>query len=288
MLAGDSDYRSLMPAEMVTCSRGFLAAATSWTTVNLVAALGRLPMVRWVVHWAQAFSVPGMVGHYLVRKRCLEDLVEELAESIGGLDQLVIIGAGLDSLGLRTAHKTPQRRVFELDHPATLAVKQRAFTAKFLAQPANLRLHPVDLRSTDLRATLRSLDDFSFAARTVFIAEGVFMYIDMLAVGRTLDVLFDFPEGSAAFAFTYMIPSQTDGRPAFRGQTHGVDRWLSRKQEPFVWAATPSSLDSFVRTRNLKSLGHADAAALRSRYLSSPGLETIPTATGENIAWVAR
>jgi methyltransferase (TIGR00027 family) len=287
-VAGDDRYRSVMPPDMVRLSRSFLRAVLVPWKVAAVEASGRLPLARWVVRLIERLSVPGMIGHYIVRKRRLEDIVQATAQRYSGLRQLVIMGAGLDTLGTRMAMSRPDLRVYEIDHPATSAAKLRAFTSRFAALPPNLTLLPVDLAVVDPRTVLKSTEGFSFIDQTLFIAEGVFMYLTLEAVGRALDILFDFPQAHAAFAFTYMLPSEGDGRPAFRNQNRWVDRWLGRQREPFVWGATPDTLDAFVAKRGLKPLGHTDAAQLRQAYLTTAAQNEIPTAVGENIAWIER
>ena len=286
--AGDARYRALMPREMVELSRAFLAGAVSASAVKVFGGLGRLPPARWLVRLIERTSVPGMIGHYILRKRRFEELVGATAARFGGLDQLVIMGAGLDPLGTRMARARPDLRVYEMDHPATSAAKKSAFTRGFTALPHNLTQLAVDLGAVDPRTVLRATRGFSFEVRTLFIAEGVFMYLTLEAVGRTLDILLDFPETSAAFAFTYMSSSDQSGRPAFVGQKRSVDRWLGRQREPFVWGATPAMLDEFIRERKLRSLAHADAASLRAAYLTTGSLQSVATAVGENIAWVER
>jgi methyltransferase (TIGR00027 family) len=284
----DPRYRSLMPTDMVPLSRAFLRAVLAPWQVGALEFFGGLAPARWLVRLIERFSVPGMIGHYIVRKRRLEDIVAASAQRYCGLGQLVILGAGFDTLGTRMASSRPDLRVYELDHPATSAAKLRAFASKFAALPANLELIPVDLAVSDPLTILRTASEFSFAASTLFIAEGVFMYLELEAVGRTLDILHEFAPGRAGFAFTYMLPSADDGRPAFRGQDRRVDRWLGRQREAFVWGATPDALDAFLAQRGLKPLEHTDGARLRDAYLLNRGQSGIATAVGENIAWIER
>lgn len=283
---GDARYHALMPQGMVELSQAFLQAATSRVTMKTYEILGKMPAARWAVRLLESLSVPGMIGHYIVRKRRLEEFVDATAARLGGLDQLVIMGAGLDTLGTRMARRRPSMRVYELDHPATSKVKRRAFDSQVVSLPPNLTLIPVDLGTVDARTELEAAPQFDFSRRTLFVAEGVFMYLSMDAVGCVLDLLKEFPEKRAAFVFTYMLPSPVDGRPAFTGQNRWVDKWLGRKREPFVWGATPDALDTFVRGRALTPLDHADQPSMRADYLSSKDLQTLVTATGENIAWI--
>ena len=61
-----------------------------------------------------------------VRSRWTERRLAELAD--GGLDQYVILGAGLDSFAYRSP-LVGRMRVFEVDHPVTAAVKRERLDA---------------------------------------------------------------------------------------------------------------------------------------------------------------
>lgn len=70
------------------------------------------------------------------RARFVEDLA---AQGLGqGVRQLVILGAGLDSLALRRADLMARLRVFEVDGPATQRWKRRRITAAGLHPPPGL------------------------------------------------------------------------------------------------------------------------------------------------------
>jgi len=287
-VSGDERYRSVMPAGAGALSRSFLQAVVPAWRIAAIEALGRFPPARWIVSLVERLSVPGMIGHYILRKRRLEDIVQATADRYGGLQQLVIMGAGLDTLGTRAAASRHDLRVYEIDHPATSTAKRRAFAAGFVSLPSNLALLPIDLAAADPRTVLQSVEGFSFSATTLFIAEGVFMYLPLDGVGRALDVLLEFAPSRAAFAFTYMLPAEDGSRPAFRGQSPWVDRWLGLQREPFVWGSTPDELDAFVAQRGLSSIGHTDAAQLRHTYLKTSEQRRIKSAVGENIAWIER
>jgi methyltransferase (TIGR00027 family) len=287
-VGADRRYRGVLPPETHELSRAFLRAATSDWQVQMWEVLGHLAPMRWLVGLIERMSVPGMIGHYIVRKRRLEDIALATAKRMEGLEQLVIIGAGLDTLGTRMARVRPELRVFELDHPATSAVKRSAFTNAYAAKPTNLSLVAVDLSKTALKPVLQSTAGFSFAQKTLFIAEGVFMYLTLADVGTTLSILHAFPERQGAFAFTYMLSSEVDGRPAFAGQSHGVDGWLGRKSEPFIWGSRPADLDLFIAKLGLKTIAHSDGQELRTAYLLEPAQRAISTAIGENIVWIEK
>src|SRR5437773_12512753 len=62
-------------------------------------------------------TIPGILLHYILRKRCVAGLVRSAL--INGTTQVVIIGAGFDPLSFELHQDFPGARFWEIDHPAT-------------------------------------------------------------------------------------------------------------------------------------------------------------------------
>lgn len=63
---------------------------------------------------------PGVIAYLATRCRCMDDYLQTCLAA--GIEQLVILGAGLDSRAYRTEGLKDQVQVFEVDHPATQQV----------------------------------------------------------------------------------------------------------------------------------------------------------------------
>ena len=86
--------------------------------------------------------IPGIQLHYLVRKRRLEEIaLDALAENF---QQIVIFGAGFDTLALRLHKEFPAVNFIEIDHPATQTAKRKAIEKQRLAKN-NLKFIALDL-----------------------------------------------------------------------------------------------------------------------------------------------
>jgi methyltransferase (TIGR00027 family) len=80
---------------------------------------------------------------------------ERLSEAAGrGVEQCVVLGAGLDSFAYR-APVARRLRVFEVDHPATQAWKRRRLAAAAIPVPDALRFVAVDFTADSLADRLR-------------------------------------------------------------------------------------------------------------------------------------
>src|SRR6476661_5790837 len=80
-------------------------------------------------------SGPRMRWFIASRSRVAEDALAMAVD--GGTTQLVVLGAGLDTLAYRTP-LAGRLRIFEVDHPATQARKREMLTAAAIAVPKTL------------------------------------------------------------------------------------------------------------------------------------------------------
>ena len=70
--------------------------------------------------------VRGMEGEVLARSRHVEEALAPRLQA--GLDQVIVLGAGFDTTALQ--HADSDCRFFEVDHPATQAVKRAALARR--------------------------------------------------------------------------------------------------------------------------------------------------------------
>ena len=93
----------------------------------------------------------GPAGHaafrasIVARARFIEDLVAEQAQR--GVDQYVMLGAGLDTFAQRRPEIASRLRVFEVDQPGTQAWKRQRLVELGFGIPDWLRLVPVDFEA---------------------------------------------------------------------------------------------------------------------------------------------
>jgi methyltransferase (TIGR00027 family) len=223
----------------------------------------------------ERLTLPGIQLHYALRKRLLEEVA--LGALGAGLRQVVVLGAGFDTLALRLSESHPAARFVEVDHPATQTVKRRVVEGRGLAG-ANLRFAALDLASLGDDATLGG-EFFDARAPALFVAEGVLMYLAPDAVGRVFNFLRRQGAAGSLFAFTFM-ETRGDGRCAFRGESALVDAWLRLRGEPFRWGVSRAGLGEFLGARAFSLREVFDSEALRGRYLSGE-LARLPLAEGE-------
>jgi methyltransferase (TIGR00027 family) len=138
-----------------------------------------------------------------VRARFVEDLVE--AALAAGVDQYVILGAGLDSFAYRRRDLLASLSVFEVDHPASQSWKRRRLSSLQIDPPAGLSFVPVDFEQETFEQVLLQAG-FDQGRRAVVSWIGVTMYLTLEAIEQTLAALAGLATGSR-IAITYDLPA---------------------------------------------------------------------------------
>jgi methyltransferase (TIGR00027 family) len=140
-----------------------------------------------------------------VRTRFAEDALT--AAIAGGVRQLVILGAGLDTYAYRNPFGGALR-IFEVDHPATQAWKRERLIEAAIPVPPTLTFAPVDFERETLADGLTAAG-FDPAQQTFFTWLGVVPYLTEQAVFSTLAVVAGL-KGGAHVVFDYANPPGSD------------------------------------------------------------------------------
>lgn len=166
----------------------------------------------------------------LSRARYAED---KLAEAVKhGIDQYVVIGAGMDSFAFRRPEALKHVHVFEVDHPATQAVKQQRLAAAGFTPPANLHFVTADLAQERLAAALTQAP-YRPDAPAFFSWLGVAMYLPRDAVFETLRGMRSVSAPGSQLVFDYLdtevfVPDKVAPR------VQRVMDWTRARGEPFL------------------------------------------------------
>ena len=204
--------------------------------------------VRWArsqraVAIYEAFDpiLPGQFEAFAHRKAFCE---RQVRGAIGhGASQVLVLGAGYDTLGWRLAPEFPGVSFFEIDHPATARLKAKGIAA--MGARDNLCLIAEDLGKRKLVDMLKNHASWDQNARTVIVAEGLVMYLPPAAVRDLFRQCAEVAGVDSRIAFSY-IPAGADGRPDV-GRWSGLMLWLQKVVgEPWLWSIRPDELSLFL------------------------------------------
>lgn len=263
LLAANPAHAALAPPGAAEASFALLKAGG--IPIERFRRLAGRSWFRALLYAAERRTLPGILAHYARRKRFLEEIARESLTA--GVGQVVVLGAGLDTLAPRLCAEYPQVLFWELDRAATQAMKRNGLAAAGWGGP-NLTLLPLDLNTALPSKLLRADSRYRPEAATLFIAEGLLMY---LTPGRALDLLRDLhgnggPGSRLGFTFLETGP---DGHPDFDPPSRLIRRWLQIRGEPFQWGLKQNALGASLQAQGWTLSSLATPNDLQSRYPSA-------------------
>lgn len=273
-LAGHPDYKALIPLEAEALSADILAF---WAPVKTFAwrSLSPLSLFPSWLRWFEAKIMPGMLLHMQLRKRQIEHWVLA-AHKEAPIEQLLILGAGLDTLGWRWALESPLTRVIEVDIPSTQNVKALGLQKNH--KPENLSWISADLGSETWAAVIARIPAWNPKARTLIIAEGLFMHI---AFARVETLISDcLSEESSTLIFSFK-ESDADSPHESHKSSALLSPWgLESSIEGSLWSKSLESLQAWLKEQRLVMVHKASGKDMQ-RQFQKFALKPLKTAEGE-------
>ncbi|HEY4122791.1 MAG TPA: class I SAM-dependent methyltransferase [Byssovorax sp.] len=214
----------------------------------------------------------------LARARFVDDLVEE--EAARGVDQLVLLGAGLDTFAQRRPELGSRLHVFEIDQPGPQAWKRQRLVELGLGVPAWLRLVPVDFEAGASWRGALAAAGFDAARPAVVASAGVSMYLSRDANAATLRDVATLAHGST-FAMSFTLPLEL-AAPELRPGLERAQAGARASGTPFLSFFSPDEIVALAREAGFRDARHVSSADLAARYFDgrTDGLRTL---SGEEI-----
>jgi methyltransferase (TIGR00027 family) len=200
----------------------------------------------------------------VARARFIEDLVSERVDQ--GVDQYVILGAGLDTFAQRKAQLAQRMQVFEIDQPGPQLWKRQRLDALGFGVPAFLHLVPVDFEAGDGWWERLVHAGFDAARPAVVASTGVSMYLTREAIMATLRHVAALAPGST-LAMSFMLPIELV-EPEVRVGVERAAAGARAAGTPFISFFTPEEMLNMGREAGFKTVQHVSAAMLTERYFA--------------------
>jgi methyltransferase (TIGR00027 family) len=182
----------------------------------------------------------------------------------GGLDQYVILGAGLDSFAQRRPEIASRLRVFEVDQPGPQAWKRQRLVELGFGVPDWLRFVPVDFETGGNWRDGLVAAGFDDSKPAIVVSTGVSMYLSKEANAAALRQVAALAPGST-FAMTFLFPLELAG-PEVRPGLEMSAKGARASGTPFISFFTPQEILALAREAGFGAARHVSAGDLTQRY----------------------
>jgi methyltransferase (TIGR00027 family) len=222
-------------------------------------------------------AAPKGIYEYVIARTKYIDAVFRQA-LLEHLDQILIFGAGFDTRAIRFQDIRGNTKVFELDVPMTQQAKISQYQKRHVVVPPNLKFIAIDFDKESLPTKLGEAG-FCRQRRSLFILEGLVMYLQPKSVDEVFQTIRDYAgEGSRA-VFDYVYASVLRNEGTYYGET-GIAQTVSGAGEQWQFGIEKGEIEQFLARYAMQLVDHKDAKDLEQAYFSDANGEIIGRVNG--------
>ncbi len=207
---------------------------------------------------------PGAYTYEIMRVKFIDEIVLDAAAA--GLDELILLGAGLDSRPYRLAEQLRGVRVIEVDHPASQASKRARVRRLLGHDPDHVRFVAVDFTRDDLDGALAAAGH-ERSAMTLFIWSGVSFYLPEEAVAEVLSWVGAHGNPNTAIVFDACWAGAIDGSREYHGAAEMRKGVAKAMGEPLRWGIPEGRLQETLSRFGLQVDRTLNGEEGRAAYL---------------------
>ncbi len=222
----------------------------------------------------QTRAAQALRAHVVIRARFAEDRLAKAVER--GVQQYVILGAGLDTFAYRQPDWAHALRIFEVDQPASQQDKRARLQAANISLPANVELVPIDFETTSISEGLAA-NGFDPTRPTFVSWLGVMMYLTQEAIDAIFKFVVALPQCSE-IVFTFAPPPTGEAKD--RVYAALIER-AANVGEPWITLITPEELAQYLSTLGFAQVFIPTPTEISARYTANrtDGLRTSARST---------
>jgi methyltransferase (TIGR00027 family) len=201
----------------------------------------------------------------VARARFIEDLVIEQAGL--GVNQYVILGAGLDTYAQRQNELASNLKIFEIDRSSPQSWKRQRLMELNFGVPSWLHLVSVDFESGESWLDKIVASGFDTSKPAVITSTGVSMYLTKAATDSTFRQVAALARGTT-LAMTFLLPLRM-ADPEIRPGLELAEKGARASGTPFISFYTPDEIIESAQAAGFTNVQHISADVLTQRYFSN-------------------
>ena len=218
----------------------------------------------------------GMYEYVIARTKFIDSIFQKAVTN--EFDQILIFGAGFDSRGIRFADLNKKTNIFELDAPVTQKAKISQLKKRGIEINPNITFISIDFNKESLEDKLA---EFGFKAnkKSLFILEGLTMYLDPEAIDNTFNVINQFAGTGSEVVFDYVYSSVLREENLYYGESEVLNQ-VKNANEPWSFGIEKGELKSFLKDKNLKLIQSLNSEDLENEFFKDEQGNTVAKVNG--------
>ncbi len=207
----------------------------------------------------------GIYEYVSARTKLFDEIYISAIDEV--LPQIVILGAGFDTRAWRFKQRNHATRVFELDAPVTQQMKKKLLDKKGVAFPGELAFTPVDFEEEDIAEVLGRAG-YRRDLKSLFLWEGVTMYLSEEAVAGTLEFIRENTAAGSRIVFDYVRASVLRRENTLYGEA-AIHKTVFNTGEEWRFGIEDGAIESYLSEHGFKLTAHYSPGELQKKYLTA-------------------
>jgi methyltransferase (TIGR00027 family) len=232
------------------------------------------PLIRRV--YSQVLAPKGIYEYTIARTKYIDAVFNEILAE--GFDQILIFGAGFDTRALRFQTEAGDTKIFELDVQITQEAKLGQYKKRGLTIPANVEFISIDFDNDSLSEKLDAVG-FLKDGRTLFVLEGLLMYLQPESVDETFRVIEKFSGKGSEVLFDYVRASVLRQEGSCYGEKDIV-KSVAKTGEQWYFGIEEGDLKQFLEKYGFKVKEHKGSQELERMYFTDSSGEIVSRVNG--------
>lgn len=215
-----------------------------------------------LINFNWAFFPKGIYEYVIARTKYIDNIFKESIEN--GIDQILIFRAGFDSRAIRFTEKNIKTKIFELDSLHTQTAKIKQFRKKGISIPNNTIFIPIDFNVDSVSEKLE-LNGFKRNKTTLFIMEGLIMYLNKEAVDELFKLIYELAVPESRLIFDYIYASVLRMENTYYGGKNIYEK-VNSVQESWLFGIEKGEMEAFLKNYNFNLIQNLNSEDLEKMF----------------------
>lgn len=227
-----------------------------------------LPFLRFGITrrmFTKRVAPKGIYEYVISRTKYIDEI---FARSIKDeFEQILIFGAGFDSRGIRLLPQNSKTLVFELDAPHTQTAKISHLKKRKITFPEGMIFISIDFNKESISEKLDQAG-FQKDKKSLFILEGLIMYLDEAAVENTFKLIKKYAGKDSLMVFDTIYASVLREEHLYYGEEE-IYKTVKNADEKWTFGIELNEIQSFLEKWSYQLLEKYDSKALEQKYFTN-------------------
>lgn len=203
----------------------------------------------------------GIYEYVIARTKMIDEIF--LNAISNNFDQILLFGAGFDSRGIRLIDDNLKTKIFELDVKTTISDKLKQYNKRKI-DPGKIIFVEIDFNTEKIADKLKTAG-FQYNKKTLYILEGITMYLDESAVNKDFEFILESAGVGSKVVFDYIYKSVIEEENLYYGEQE-IYRRVKKAGEGWTFGIVKGDINNFLQQRGLELIEHMDSNKLEEKY----------------------